>query len=151
HGHAVHANQGGGLGGLAAEVEFLDRCGTPGMVWPQLFGETYQLTKEERLRGMGVIARAANGRRPAVVLGVQGPSTAAALEYLEHAESLDHDALIALPPDDAKTVDDIVTYYSALGRAATRPLFIQNADTGSGLKPGIDVLLELTRECPNCG
>jgi len=136
---------------LAHEVEYLDRCGVPGMVWPQLFGETFQLTKEERIRGMEEIARAAKGRRPAVVLGVQGPNTAAALEYLERAESLRPDAFIALPPTEGKTLDDFVHYFRALGHATTRPLFIQNADIGTGLKPPIDVLIRLAKEYPHLG
>src|SRR5215467_11297775 len=73
---------------LAREVDFLDRCGVHGMVWPQLASEYAQLTKDERLRGMEVIAKAAKGRKPALLLGVQGPNQAAALEYLEKAESL---------------------------------------------------------------
>ena len=47
---------------LAREVDFLDRCGVQGMVWPQLASEYSKLTREERLRGMEVIAKAANTR-----------------------------------------------------------------------------------------
>src|SRR5450755_4686086 len=43
---------------LAREVDFLDRCGVHGMVWPQLASEYARLTKEERFRGMEVIAEA---------------------------------------------------------------------------------------------
>src|SRR5581483_2421728 len=57
---------------LAHEVEFLDRCNVPGMVWPQLASENSKLTKEERLRGMEVIAKAGKGKKPAIILGVQG-------------------------------------------------------------------------------
>src|SRR2546426_12782330 len=77
---------------LAREVDFLDRCGVDGMVWPQLASEYYKLTKDERMRGMEVIAKAAKGRKPALVMGVQGPNTEAALEYLRHAEKLSPDA-----------------------------------------------------------
>src|SRR6266849_10254257 len=64
---------------LAREVDFLDRCGVQGMVWPQLASEYTQLSKEERLRGMEVLAKAAKGKKPALVLGVQGSNKAAAL------------------------------------------------------------------------
>ena len=50
---------------LAREVDFLDRCGVQGMVWPQLASEYSKLTREERLRGMEVIAKAAKGKKPA--------------------------------------------------------------------------------------
>jgi dihydrodipicolinate synthase/N-acetylneuraminate lyase len=136
---------------LAGEVAYLDRCGVPGMVWPQLFGETFHLTREERMRGMETIARAARGRPPAIVLGVQGANLKEALGYLEKAETLDADALIALPAGDAKSVADVMAYYRALGKATRRPLFIQNADLGSGIKPGTDELIRLAQECPNCG
>src|SRR5215471_9335296 len=91
---------------LAREVDFLDRCGVHGMVWPQLASEYAQLSKEERMRGMEVIAKAAKGKRPALVLGVQAANKNAALEYLEKAESLAPDALISMPPTEAKSLDD---------------------------------------------
>jgi dihydrodipicolinate synthase/N-acetylneuraminate lyase len=37
---------------LAAEVDFMDRCGVHGMVWPQMASEYTRLTREERFRGM---------------------------------------------------------------------------------------------------
>src|ERR1700687_1635442 len=40
---------------LAREVDFLDRCGVQGMVWPQNASEQSKLTREERMRGMEVI------------------------------------------------------------------------------------------------
>src|ERR1019366_5461927 len=44
---------------LAGEVDFLVRCGVQGLVWPQNASEQSKLTKDERMRGMDVIARAA--------------------------------------------------------------------------------------------
>ena len=41
---------------LAAEVGFLERCGAHGMIWPQIASEYSQLTRDERMRGMEVIA-----------------------------------------------------------------------------------------------
>src|SRR3989442_752758 len=87
---------------LAREVDFLDRCGVHGMVWPQLASEYSKLTREERLRGMEAIGKAAKGKKPALVLGVQGPNKAAALAYLEKAEAVGPGALIAIPPTEAK-------------------------------------------------
>src|SRR5262245_14332172 len=55
---------------LEAEVDFLNRCGVHGMVWPQLSSELLRLTKEERMRGMAVLAKAAKGKQPILVLGV---------------------------------------------------------------------------------
>ncbi len=136
---------------LAREVEFLDRCGVHGMVWPQLASEYSLLTREERLRGMEAIAKAAKGRKPALVLGVQGPNKAAALAYLEKAESLSPDAVIAIPPTEAASLDDFREYYRALAGATARPLFIQTTGGAKGVVPTIDLLVELAKEFPNCG
>lgn len=134
---------------LAREVEFLDRCGVHGMVWPQMASEYTQLTKEERLRGMEVLAKAARGKRPALVLGVQGPNTDAALEYARHAEELGPDALIAIPPTEAKSLDDFRAYYRALARLSRRPLFIQTTGGARGITPTVEFIVELAREFPN--
>jgi dihydrodipicolinate synthase/N-acetylneuraminate lyase len=95
---------------LAREVEFMHRCGVQGMVWPQMASEYTRLSREERLHGMQVLADAAKGKSPALVLGVQGPNTEAALDYARHAEELAPDALIAMPPTEAKSVDDFLEY-----------------------------------------
>ncbi len=134
---------------LENEVRWLDRCGVHGMVWPQLASEYMTLTKEERLRGMEAIARAARGKKPALVLGVQGPNTAAALEYVRHAETLGPDALIAIPPTEAKTLDDFREYYRAIARAASRPLFMQTTGGAKGIAPVVEFMLELARDLPN--
>ncbi|MCE5307851.1 MAG: dihydrodipicolinate synthase family protein, partial [Acidobacteriales bacterium] len=110
---------------LAAEVEFLDRAGAHGMVWPQMVSEFTKLTTEERLRGMEVLAKAARGRKPALVLGIQGPDTEAALAYARKAEELAPDAVIATPPARAESEDDARRYYAALAAAVRRPLFVQ--------------------------
>ncbi len=136
---------------LAREVDFLDRCGVHGMVWPQLASEYARLTKEERFRGMEVIAKAAKGKRPALVLGVQGPNRAAMLAYAEKAESLAPDALIAMPPTEAKSIEEYRDYYRALARSTSRPVFVQTTGGAKGLVPEIDFLAGLAEEFPNCG
>src|SRR5581483_7837707 len=50
------------------EVGFLHQCGAHGMVWPQLASEYWLVSKEERMRGMSVFARAAKEKKPALVL-----------------------------------------------------------------------------------
>ena len=134
---------------LENETRWLDRCGVQGLVWPQLASEYMTLSKAERLRGMEVIARAARNRKPAVVLGVQGPNTAAALEYVEKAESLAPDALIAIPPTEAQTPADFVSYYQAIARAARRPVFIQTTGGTRGVEFPVASILALAREFEN--
>jgi 4-hydroxy-tetrahydrodipicolinate synthase len=135
---------------LAGQVGFLHRCGVHGMVWPQLASEYSRLTVDERMRGMEVLAKAIQGKKPALVLGVQGPNTDAALEYTKHAERLAPDALIAIPPTEAKSLDDFRTYYTAIAKATRRPVFIQ---TIGGAKIGmpVDFIVSLAREFPHLG
>jgi dihydrodipicolinate synthase/N-acetylneuraminate lyase len=133
---------------LAAEVGFLDRCGVHGMIWPQLASEYMKLTKEERMRGMEVIARAAKGRRPALVFGVQAPDTPTAVEYARRAEELGPDAMIAIPPTEAKSLEDFRQYYRSLAKVTTRPLFVQTSGGAPGVVPEVEFLVELAREFP---
>ncbi len=61
---------------LAGEALFVDRCGCQGIVWPQGSSGVATLTREERLRGMDLLAKAMQGKRAALVLGVPGKDTA---------------------------------------------------------------------------
>lgn len=136
---------------LEREVDFMVRCGVHGMVWPQLASEYASLDKQERMRGMEVLAKAARGKAPALVLGVQGANVDAALEYLKKAEDLGPDALIAIPPTEAKSVDDFRRYYEALGGAARRPLFVQTTGGAKGITPPVEMIAELARKFSHLG
>ena len=82
---------------LEREVNFCKRAGAQGLVWPQLAGEFYVLSEEERRRGAEILIRSAGGSC-AVVIGVQAPSKEIAIQFARHAESKGADAVIALPP-----------------------------------------------------
>jgi dihydrodipicolinate synthase/N-acetylneuraminate lyase len=136
---------------LAKQVGFLDRCGAHGMVWPQLGSQVWDLTKEERMRGMEVLAKAAKGKKPTLVLGVQGLNKEEAIEYTQHAESLAPDALIAIPAREAKTLDDVREYYRAIARLTKRPVIVQTTGGASGLDIDAKFVAALTQEFPHCG
>ena len=136
---------------LAHEVEFLERCRVHGIVWPQLASEYYKLTMDERMRGMEVLAKAARDRAPVLVFGVQGANLNEAMQYLRHAEKLDPDALIAIPPRAAKSSEDYREYWSALAGATRRPLFMQTTGGAPGINPTTDMLIELSAKYPNLG
>ncbi|MBI4905549.1 MAG: dihydrodipicolinate synthase family protein [Acidobacteria bacterium] len=129
---------------LAAEIRFLDRIGVHGVVWPQLASEYFDLTKEERMAGMEVVAGAGKSLKPAVVLGVQGDDIASALEYTKHAEKLAPDALIALPPRQWKDKDKIADYYKAISDNSARPLFAQAIGDMS-----VDFILKMAAQSRN--
>jgi len=136
---------------LANEVEFMVRCGVQGMVWPQSASEYTKLTKEERMKGMEVLTRTVKGKKPALVLGVQAANTEEMLEYARHAEKLEPDAVIAIPPAEGKSLDDFRAYYRALCRTAQRPVFIQTSAGPKDVEPSTDFIVELAREFPNFG
>jgi len=136
---------------LAAEVKFLDRCGVQGMVWPQHASDLKFLTHEERMRGMEVLAEAAKRTQPALVLGVQAENISKMLEYARRAEELAPDALMAIPPTEAKSLDDYREYYSALCRMTERPVFCQTAGGAPDVEPTVEFLVEMGRKFDNFG
>ena len=136
---------------LGREVAFVDRAGCQGIVWPQGSSSVSTLTKDERLRGMEVLAKAVQGRKVALVLGVQGRDTAEMLEYAARAEALAPDAVIAMPPTGATSLDDYRGYFRALARGAKRPVILQTSGGARNLVPPVDLIVELAREFPNCG
>jgi dihydrodipicolinate synthase/N-acetylneuraminate lyase len=134
---------------LAREAVFVDRCGAHGVVWPQGSSGVANLTRAERLRGMEVLSASARGKSVTLVLGVQGKDTAEMLEYAHHAEGLAPDAMIAMPPSAAHTVDEYRDYFRALARATSRPVVVQTSGGARDLPPPVDLIVELAREFPH--
>src|SRR5258705_6014206 len=135
---------------LVREVEFCDRSGVHGVVWPQGSSGVAHLTKDERMRGMEVLAKTAR-RKAALVLGVQGRDTAEMLEYARHAERLAPDAMIAMPPSGAKSLDEYGAYFRALAKVTARPVIVQTTGGAPTLTPPVDLIVGLAREFPNFG
>ncbi len=137
---------------LAHEVEFFDQCGAHGMAWPQhASGYPGGVNKEERMRGMEVLTKAAKGRKPTLLLGVQANSTEQMLEFARRAEELEPDGLIAMPPAEARSAEDYRTYYRALGKLTRRPVFIQTSGGAPGIDPSVELLIDLAKEFPQLG
>jgi dihydrodipicolinate synthase/N-acetylneuraminate lyase len=136
---------------LVREVDFCDRCGVHGLVWPQGSSGVRYLTTEERMRGLEVLAKAARGKKPALVLGVQGKDTSEMLEYARRAEALAPDALIAMPPTSARSLDDYASYFRALAAVTKRPVIIQTSGGAPSLPPSVDLIVSLAREFPHLG
>jgi dihydrodipicolinate synthase/N-acetylneuraminate lyase len=131
---------------LAREAVFADRCGAHGIVWPQGSSGVANLTKAERMRGMEVLATAVRGKATALVLGVQGKDTAEMLEYAQRAEALAPDAMIAMPPSAAHSIDEYRDYFRALARVTSRPVIVQTSGGARDLPPTIDLIVALARE-----
>lgn len=138
---------------LAKEAQFVDWCGSPGMIWPQSGDSVDLLTTEEKLRGMEVLAKATRGRRAALCLGVQGKDTEEMLVFAKHAEKLAPAAIISRPPDSGKTEDDLRQYWRALAAVVKRPVIIQTSGgvAYKGPPPSVKLLIELAKESPYFG
>jgi 4-hydroxy-tetrahydrodipicolinate synthase len=134
---------------LAREAVFVDHCGANGIVWPQGSSGVANLTKAERMRGLEVLAAAMRGKAAAVVLGVQGKDTAEMLEYAQRAEALKPDAMIAMPPSSAHSIDEYREYFRALARTTGRPIIVQTSGGARALPPTIDLIVALAREFPH--
>lgn len=136
---------------LAAEVEFLVDCGMQGLVWPQNSSDLPWLTTDEVMEGMEVIAKAAKGTAPALVLGVQANDTDSMLGLARHAEKLAPDAMIAMPPKNANSIGEYREYYTELCKLTSRPVFIQTSAGAPDIEPTIDFIVELGEKFPNFG
>ena len=134
---------------LAREAVFVDRCGAQGNVWPQGSSGVANLTKGERMRGMEVLAAAMRGKASALVFGVQGKDTAEMLEYAQRAEALAPDAMIAMPPGSAHSIEEYRDYFRALARATSRPVIVQTSGGARDLPPTVDLIVALAREFPH--
>ena len=135
---------------LIREAGFCDRAGVHGIVWPQGSSGVRYLTKEERMHGLEVLSKA-RGQRTSLVLGVQGRDTAEMLEYARRAEALAPDALIAMPPTTAASLDEYAAYFRALGGVTRRPVIIQTSGGAPSLTPTVDLIVSLAREFPHLG
>ena len=58
------------------------------------------------------------------------------LRYARHAEQLAPDAVIAMPPKEAESLDDFRHYYRSLCKVAKRPVFIQTNNGAEGIAIG---------------
>jgi len=132
---------------LIREIQFLHRIGVQGVVWPQLASEYPLLTYDERIAGAEAIMRANKAldpkTRPAVVIGVQAPDTEAAVKYARHADKLGPDAIIAIPLNQGQDEARQMEYYSAIGKACSRPLFVQTVGNMS-----VDLVLRMAKQIP---
>lgn len=136
---------------LANEVAFIDRSGCQGMVWPQGSSGIANLSKPERMKGMEVLAKAIQGKKAVLGLGIQGRDTAEMLEYANRAEALAPDAMICMPPKLGNSQDDYYQYFKALAGVTKRPVILQTNGGNPKITPTTDLIVQLAKEYPNFG
>ena len=139
---------------LVKEGEWADRAGVDGIIWPQSDDSCDLLTTDEKKRGMSALAKAANGYRARLCLGVNGRDTAEMLELARHGESLAAQfdpriVFISRPGDDCRTQEDLERYYEALAEVAKRPVIIQTYNGDKCPAPSVEFLKRLAVRHPS--
>src|SRR5215471_17081012 len=136
---------------LGREAEFVDRCGAQGILWPQGSSGVAFLSREERMRGMDLLAKTMRGKRSILALGVQGKDVDEMLTYAHRAEEMAPDCLIAMPPSTGKSQEDYRAYFRALAKVTARPVIMQTSGGARDLAPSVELMVELAREFPHLG
>jgi len=121
------------LAALVKQLEFVDRGGVHGYVWPQLASEWATLAETERMEGMEAIGAAARKLRPGIILR----------RYIRQAERVGADAIISLPPAETADAKAVVKYYQEIGQSTGLPMFVQAVGNMD-----VDMVLELYRTIP---
>lgn len=132
------------LDGLASQVQFCNRGGVHGLIWPQLASAWSTLSDSERMQGTEALLTAGKGGRSAIVIGVQSPDPAAITRYSKLATRLGADAIISLPPSGVTDEKTLLDYYQTVGRTTELPMFAQFVGNMS-----VDLLVEMFRTIPN--
>ena len=128
---------------LVRQVDFIERGGVHGFVWPQNASEWSTMTADERLAGMEAVGHAGAKLRTAVILGVQGTDLAAVRKFVKQAERVGADGIISLPPSETADAKVILQYFQEVGKMSSLPLFVQAVGNVE-----VDLLLELYRTVP---
>lgn len=155
-------DQTGGLdeASLRNVIEFCIRSGAHGIVTPVNASEFTTLLDTERLKLVEVAAQVIAGRIPLVV-GVTGTSAEHSAVFAQHASTLAASAVIAMPPYPyTSDLGQLVSYYTAVAKAAQLPVWVQNHVPPVGTPMGVatlDALLEIDgveyikEECKHAG
>ena len=141
-------------GCLAREVEWVARCGCPGVIWCQSNDAIDLLTREEKFRSFEVCAAAAEGLDIVMTFGANGTNATEMLEIaaeIERVAELHPRAKIAMisrPPDDVRSEKALEAAWDALGKLAKRPVIFQTHCKGTPT-PSVELLVRLSDRHPH--
>jgi 4-hydroxy-tetrahydrodipicolinate synthase len=129
---------------LSAQVDFCNRGGVPGLIWPQIASGWSTLSADERFAGAESLTAAGKGSKVAIVIGVQtqGDDLPGAIAFAKHAAKNGADAICSLPPEKADNAT-MLEYYKAIGAATDLPLFVQTIGDMS-----VDSVVEMFHSIP---
>lgn len=131
------------VGCLGAEVNFCNRAGVHGFIWPQIASGWSTLSSNERFTGAEAILSAGKSGKTALVIGVQteGNDLSGAVAYAKHAARNGADGICSLPPQGNNAT--VLDYYKTIGKATDLPLFVQT----KGDMP-VDFVVQMFRAVP---
>ena len=132
---------------LAAEVQWINRGGVAGMIWPVFASSWSTLSDAERIEGAETMLAAGKGGKTAIAIAVQNTAwdTATSVRYAKHAAAHGADAIVSIPPNNGWNVSDqaILDYYKAIGAATDLPLVVQTRGTVS-----VDLMIRMFEQIP---
>jgi 4-hydroxy-tetrahydrodipicolinate synthase len=133
--------------GLAAVTAYALASGVDGVVYPGVASEYESLTLPERMRLVGVVARAC-GACGALVVGGSAADPDVTHAVMRQAGEIGATAVMIMAPRDRTTTEAIVEFFAAAAAAADVPIMLQNAPPPAGSGLSIDVVLEVVRAVP---
>lgn len=132
---------------LRSEIRFCVRARVGGLCVPLLVSEFRSLSEDERRLMVRVAVEECLGTDVPVVANVAAVNIPLAVRFTEYAAALGADAVMAMPPYiDRPDFTTIRAYYTAIARAAGRPVWIQNAGLAA---LSTQEILALCSEIPN--
>jgi 4-hydroxy-tetrahydrodipicolinate synthase len=136
------------LAGLRSQVEFCLGHGADGILYPGVVSEFYTLTDQERCTAVETVVDAVGGRVP-VAVGVTGASTERAVEFTQHAASLEVAAVMTMVPYVQHFFGPSAQFVGGHTRRVAEvgvPVIMQNARVGFPL--GAQALAEVVAAVP---
>lgn len=134
---------------LENQIDWICRSGATSIATPMMVSEFMALSEEERKLMMRIPSEV-NAGRVALIANVAAMSTGLAVEYTEYAEKTGADAVIAMVPwAGSLDFEGAKSYFSAIARATSLPVIIQNTQLTNGFCMKLDDVVSLCEMFPN--
>ena len=139
---------------LGREVQYVDDCGCPGVIWCQSNDAVDLLTAEEKFRSFEAVAKAVEGRKIVLAIGANGTNATEMLELAAEIERVSDRhpaakiAMVVRPPDDSRTESDIESAWERLAGVARRPVLFQTFGTHETPTPSVAMMVRLAKRYP---
>ena len=131
--------------GYAEVIEYMIAGGVHGIVCGGTTGESYALTRDERVRQLRFAKEVIGGRVP-LICGVNDMTTTGACAYAAAAKEAGADGiLIAAPPYSLPTEHELAAHCLDVDRACGLPIMLYNYPGRTGVEMGSDFLEQVSR------